>query len=415
MSSSQWLGSSNSYATDLTKLKADIKAGRAPHQRDLSQYIAASCLLHCADGWGYLGRSISALLRGDPHIARHLAYYAELRATKSLLAARGVGIFNHHHFAITAANQAKQLDNKSGTHDFSWACLDYWSSLSTSGDLFIKLIRPFGLDLAQWFDPVGGANVVAKQAQAWFRQWGMDLKSFPDDRDARNLSSYQPDGLPKAWELEAAEVLNYVSELWSVLEPSANSRFDIIDRHILRVSIETHFQALSGRAASQAAPDFLRHVTKIVKPQNFDPPVEAEIVRFLTRKVMPADSLVLIRSREPNTISGSGAETIASRATLLLRTASGAAADLFRSVGITEAELEFWSSGLGRARGLWEGSAVAPTDLWADIDLQLGEVADFQSKHAKNKQTFYRIGAELHEALIDLGSCERAAIWGAIP
>ena len=193
---------------------------------------------------------------------------------------------------------------------------------------------PFGLELIQWFAPVGGATVVANQAQAWFRQWGMDLKAFPDDRNARNASSYQPDGLPSAWHISAPDVLNFVSELWHSLEPSANSRFDNVDRHILRASVEAHFKAIFGKSAPQAPKDFDRFVKSIVSPQSFSSVLENEIVRFLKREIVQSDSMILIRSREPNTTSGSGAETIASRAALLLRTASGAAADLLRAVGI---------------------------------------------------------------------------------
>jgi len=68
----------------------EVAAGTIQSPTQLSEYIAASCLLHCSDGWSYLGRAISALLRGDPHRARHLAYYAELRAATALLAKVGV-------------------------------------------------------------------------------------------------------------------------------------------------------------------------------------------------------------------------------------------------------------------------------------------------------------------------------------
>ncbi len=98
-----WLSKSNKYSSDtINRITADINAGNL-HKRQMAQYVAASVILHCNDGWSYLGRSLSALLRGDPHRARHLAYYAELRGAMSLLASNGIGVFNKQHFVIDGA------------------------------------------------------------------------------------------------------------------------------------------------------------------------------------------------------------------------------------------------------------------------------------------------------------------------
>src|SRR5688572_29446428 len=80
-----WVGATNRYLANTTKtIEAELRAGQAQAPQQLAQYVAASTLLHCADGWSYLGKSIISLLRGDPHRALHLAYYAELRAAISL-------------------------------------------------------------------------------------------------------------------------------------------------------------------------------------------------------------------------------------------------------------------------------------------------------------------------------------------
>jgi hypothetical protein len=52
------------------------------------------------------------------------------------------------------------------------------------------------------------------------------------------------------------------------------------------------------------------------------------------------------------------------------------------------------------------------TDLWADIEVCLSEIDDFESRNSLAQQTFYRIGNELGRALAGLASCERVAIWG---
>ena len=47
--------------------------------------LAATGPSHCLDGWTFLSRALAALLSGDTHTTRHLAYYAQLRAALSLL------------------------------------------------------------------------------------------------------------------------------------------------------------------------------------------------------------------------------------------------------------------------------------------------------------------------------------------
>src|SRR5438067_355249 len=115
-----WIGKSNAYSGDIIeKIKMDSVAHRIRNPRHLSQYISASCLLHCADGWSYLGKAIVLLLRGDPHRCRHLAYYAELRAAMSLLAADGIGIFNNTHFVFDGPNSVTRLPRNYNTHRFA--------------------------------------------------------------------------------------------------------------------------------------------------------------------------------------------------------------------------------------------------------------------------------------------------------
>src|ERR1700722_6306108 len=92
ISKSRWVGKTNRYASDtVDRLALDTKSPSLLRTTHLAQYISASSILHCADGWSYLGRAISCLLTGDPHRVVHLAYYAELRAALSLLASEGIG------------------------------------------------------------------------------------------------------------------------------------------------------------------------------------------------------------------------------------------------------------------------------------------------------------------------------------
>jgi hypothetical protein len=125
-----WIGKANRYSRDTIKrIKSDIKSGGVRSPRQLSQYVVASTVLHCADGWSYLGKAMGCLLLGDPHRSRHLAYYAELRAALSLLASEGVGLFQDQHFAIDAPNSVVRLQISKTTHQAVWNCLEGWAKL----------------------------------------------------------------------------------------------------------------------------------------------------------------------------------------------------------------------------------------------------------------------------------------------
>jgi hypothetical protein len=397
-------------------LEAEIDAGGTPNRRDLSQYIAASGLLHASDGWSYLGKALMALLKGDPHRARHLAYYAELRAASALLATEGIGVFNKYHFALTARNVATKLSTEHGTHQFSWECLDYWASRPSSGQLFAKMIRPYGVTLEDWFLPVGGISALAPQAQAWFRQWGVDIRNFPDDRNARNVSSYQPDGIPDAWYVKGRDALEFARDLWSSLEPSTLSKFETVDLSILRIAVEALFNSRTGRKATSDPAQFRRFAEPIVNSQGLSQDTERQLLRFLLRATSPHDPLILSRSQQLATDAYTGAQSVISRATLLLRIASGSTTMLLQEAGYNAASIAFWAEGLGRGRGLWDGDFTGnPLDLWADVTPALVDVELFQQKYSADEQTFFRMSAELGQVLMGLSSCERVAIWSMTP
>jgi hypothetical protein len=416
--SSGWLGKNNRYATDtVAKIVSELRAGNIQKGGHLSQYIAASSLLHCADGWSYLGRSIIALLRGDPHRCRHFGYYAELRAAMSLLAAQGVGVFDKKHLIINGKNSVAPFTGRYGTHQFAWDSLKCWSASAASGNVFARIIRPNGLSLNEWMEPLGGGIVVAPQAEHWFQQWGMDLKVGLDDRNSRNESSYRPDGLPNAWYLNGKDAVTFIHGLWLTLEPSEDSRFDAIDRHILRISLEQFFKGRYGTAATAVPQKYRQFIASVIVPLNFSPDVENWWTNFLTRKIYKADPEIFSSSSESPAKKSTSYASIISRATLLLRVASGAALELLQTASVTASSTMFWWNGLGVARGLWDGSKSPDqlTDLWADIDLILKDLEAFQQKHGTTNQSFLRVGSELGPSLIGLGSCERVAIWSMTP
>jgi hypothetical protein len=412
--SSYWIAKNNKYSQDVVaKIASEVRAGAIGNGRHLAQYIAASSILHCADGWSYLGKSIISLLRGDPHRSRHFGYYAELRAAMSLLASEGVGIFNKRHILINAPHSVSPLSGDYGTHQFAWDCLEFWSSQPSSGDLFSKIIKPYGRTLDDWFHPIGGGVAVASQASHWFQQWGMDLRMGLDDRNARNESSYRPDGLPRSWRIKGADALNLVRDIWMSLEPNLESPFKNIDDYVLRIAVETAFRGQNGVTPLRAPAKYQRFIEAILNSQDFPVPVRGRWMSFLTRKISSGDPSIFVLSQQsPNDPNSSHAGIIA-RATLLLRVASGSASELIRSAGLPANSISFWWNEFGPDRGLWEGSKPSEelVDLWADVEPLLNDIDSFQSRHQASDQTFLRLGSELAHALVGLGGTERVAVW----
>ena len=416
----RWLAKTNRYATKtIGRISLDTgRGGTGIHGKPMAQYVAASAILHCADGWSYLGRAISCLLRGDPHRVVHLAYYAELRAALSLLASEGLGIFSKTHFIIDQPEAARKLHTTPGTHIAAWGYLKYWSALRRSGDLFAEVVCPGGVSLSEWFRPVGGVDAAVRpRARHWFSQWSMDLALFSEDRDARNESSYRPDGIPTSWYVKANDALALAEDLWIACEPSALSLFEGIDRHILRVTAETNFTARSGQTPRTNPQLYSEYVDRLVDALALDPVFAPNWKQFLTRASAPQDSVLLSHSAKEPFDRPDGHAAVLSRSILLLRLATGSALKLIRSAGMTGEKLHFWWGELGLNRGLWDGIKDRGDllDLWEDIEVLFEDIKRFRNQVAPGDQTFQLIGSRIPQVIAGLGGCERVAIWSLTP
>jgi hypothetical protein len=283
--------------------------------------------------------------------------------------------------------------------------------------LFASIVRPNGCALEDWLAPLGGGKVAAPQAKEWFLQWGMDLQSPAQDRDARNESSYRPDGIPDSWCLDAPTTLNFVRDIWRALEPSRPSRFELIDGHILRLALESIFKGRTGLSPSSDPVGFKVLASRVVNNQGFSPDAFKQWLEFLCRDHMPDNLSVFEFSKISAGVKETSHSAIISRAMLLLRIASGSTAELFQAAGFTSEAVAFWWERMGQSRGLWEGAKEAEDllDLWADIELLLSDLDIFQKGHTPDAQTFFRIGSDLGQAIAGLSSCERVAVWSLTP
>lgn len=413
----RWIGTTNRYAFDVVNRLASEPPNDNGRKRNLAQYIAASAVLHSNDAWSYLGRAISCLMVGDAHRALHLAYYAELRAGMSLLAGAGIGIFNSRHYVINAPNSTASLTTREGTHRVAWKALEHWSRQPSSGTLFASLVRPEGISLDDWFAPIGGVAALTVQAREWFMQWGMDLNLATKDRDARNESSYRPDGIPLAWEVTSTNVLEFTKDLWASLEPSDQSSFEQIDRYILRLALERHFTAVSGSAPAVTNPSFVSLISTVVSAQGLSPAGAKRWNDFLLRSTAPTDPLIFANSGVQPVAKASDPMAVLSRAVLLLRIATGSAHDLLKQAGFDATALSFWWQAIGVARGLWDGAAPPEqlSDLWADIRDTLLEVDGTLASDPSALSSINGLGYGLSGRLNMLCSHERVGLWGLCP
>lgn len=420
LAAGSWLGPSNRYGQSVVQqLRADLAASSL-NDSDFGQYMAASVPLHCGDGWALLGRASECHARGDRDGARHLAYYAELRAAIGLLAAQAIGIFNTQHVVIDSSNKVVRFANGPGTHQVTWLALESWADSSPSADLLLDVVTPGGKLLRDWLDAFGPVKTGQLVGSQWLKAWGVDLQRLGLDRDARNEASYRPTHLNTRPILNAQKAAAFLGELWTIHEPGADSRFEYLDRHLLRLALEAVQAATTlpqWRSRPTHAAAFrasVENTVAIVRPLGLP---EGEWISFLTREREPTDAALLQKARGTAQVGDAAHhEEVMSRGALLLRVATGACSRLLAGAGLGRTELEFWWKALGEERGLWEpGDEPAEfVDLWADIATALEDVQswldDCQNSAASGSYASW-LNLQAHGVTV-LGGCERIMLWG---
>lgn len=376
----RWLGLNNRYWAEPVKaIKQDLLAGGLNHKH-AAEYVAASAALHSSDGWGYLGRALQAHAVGNPDVARHLAYYAELRAAMSLLATRGIGVFDRHHFVLNAAGQTAMLA-KRGTHEAAWLYLEEWAQSPDGSAVLGAVIRPEGYALEDWVRALPGSPAWAPLGQDWLLTLGLDLRRLAEDRAARNQASYRPTSLSGTRYLQPGDAASFVLEFVELLEPQAPGSFGQLDAHFLRISLESAFRAATNDTPRQAPLQFHNAMQAVVATTMLEAPAGANLLQFLRRKVV-ADDPALIAEARRNDLPPHPRHHLQAmcRAALLLRIATGAVTHLLQVSGLTFTMASPWWGPLGEVRGLWD-TPPAPQniiDVWLDVAAGLDDLRDWQ-------------------------------------
>ena len=237
------------------------------------------------------------------------------------------------------------------------------------------------------------------------------------DRYARNESSYRPDGIPTSWTISSLTALDFVQELWAVLEPGQLSSFEEIDRCILRLALERHFYGLTNAQPSPQNQAFVVLVQNTVAAQGFSAAAEARWQDFLLRNSVPSDPKIFANSALQLGNQATDHLAVISRAVLLLRVATGSAHDLLQQAGFDATELAFWWRSVGEARGLWDPASPPSElgDLWADVKDVLSDIQAFAAGNPIALQSVSGIASGLGEFFNILSSHERVGLWGLCP
>ena len=418
-----WLTGSHRYRNrgkrrGENRLRADL-SNRKVHS-DLSEYIGISAPVHSMDGWSLLGRAIACLLRGDPYNAVHLAYYAELRAALAILASQGIGVFSAPHCVIDSNGSGKlveALDEEGqhiGNHQWTWLVFQWWAQEPRAVDLLRKVILPGRETLGTWVDAMRRAGFVLSEIGAdWLRLWGIDIGRYLADRDARNATSYWPSTI-NPWEPRTTvEDYQAVSNLWLPLEPSSEARFAELDRHLLRiVLVKGYFGASGKRMTSEAGRTGLEvEVEYLLDNMGMQASAGLSWREFLTNSEVKEPTVIQMANGKSKFGEKNHVVEVMSRATMLLRLATGASANLLFEAGIEREDLDFWIQAVGTGRGIWhpDDSPDELIDLWADVDSVLQQIELQVNNRSPSPREMWQ---DESKGLAILGECERVALWG---
>ena len=421
MAGNRWLGTRNVFAFDVVKAADERLGNQVPTRtaKHFGEWVAASGPVHCLEGWSYLGRSVGALLSGDLDGARHLAYYAELRGAVSLLATCGVSILHRGNYAVHSDGSV-HLISKHGTHDAAWLYLHHWSQLPYASTIVGRIVRPLGIALSDWLSHIPGGVAWQPVASQWLRDLGMDIEALSKDRAARNESSYRPMALrrrnrPRV--RDASQIVGFVIDTWRTLEPSAVP-FASVDRQFLRISLERAFSRATRQDPLANPGKYSATVDSIIAAQSISAQQANSLREFLKREADPYDASTLALATGSSQPSDPLYHfNLLSRASLMLRMATGASTRMLHDAGIRPEEYAFWWSRIGLDAGLWP-EAPDPQhvmEYWVEIDesLQvLEEWAELGSETAS--ASFHDLVKNCGSSLHQMAAMEIVGVIGVV-
>ncbi len=389
------------------------KACKLPPQQ-LIDAIAVSIPTHCLDGWSFAARAVNALISGDAHAARHMAYYAQLRAGLCMLANLGVGLFDGVNYVVTNTGAISRIDPPNdpaklkkgkgvGTHVIVWSALEAWSADPVQSQLFLDLIRFQGSPLRESLDALWPGFMQVATVGQLISAWGVDLKRGIEEKNSRNTSSYAAHCLNPLLTSVPAN-LRFVENAWRLFEPSGGAGFDELDRHLLRSifgrqheiselgvdltagAISTRYDQLPGTIRRMCSQDFLLGLRE---------PARLELLKLASVKGLPASPLHML-----------------ARAFLLLRTATAFTHTSLTEAGIDTAAgaLRPWLDAMALRRGFWPATAPVADiiELWDEVEFAVDDLAASRTPAPTDLATWKRTQNNGMPVITEI---ERVAMW----
>ena len=376
--------------------------------QEILDVLAATGPSHCLDGWTFLSRALAALLSGDTHTTRHLAYYAQLRAALSLLHCHGVGIFNGVNFAVNESGALFHIGSKRpsdrgpGTHDAVWAALSGWAHQRDTANVFLNSVKFRSVSLLDCIDAVWPSATGAPLVLGVIANWGIDLRRAAEEHGSRNVSSYCAHAFNSA-PSQMAPRLELVQSIWRSLEPDGRGGFPTLDRYLLRRLMELMTQEQSRIVPQQ-------HLWQTAF-KRLDPRIREFVKQdFLERRASPNDLPIFTHaeSTQPGDV-----HAMVCRALLLLRVATAVVRSAFVDAQFDlEADgLQAWFNTVGIDRGFW--SASQPPEeleaLWDDISYAVNALDQYVAANRGDQLNFMN---SMRDQFAFLSQAERACIWG---
>lgn len=348
----------------------------ASQSDDAASYLAASCLAHYADGWSYLGASCRAALAGDFPVAKHLVYYAELRAANSVLARHGVLVRNKNHVLIYEPSGVGCRDGN-GTHATIWPTFSDWAKTSQARKFVLGAFQMWGKSAEAWMKAQSGrANNGATVAQLLSKA-GLDLKKLSTDQLRRNAASY---GGPHLREKMPRHTPTWftaeIQDIWGLIAPDGARAFEQLDRIMGSRLLNAHWSLNGGTAGSN------RHAAEIDMFVSDIGATQPKVARkFIVDEARQSHSRIIGLAFGQSVSTGPQDEYLGmlGRALVLCRLASSAAVDLISSSQVDDnGGLGFWLSNIAGQYGYW-GSTETPTtmELFDEIKDAVVEIVEF--------------------------------------
>ena len=359
--------------------------------QDIIEVIAVRGPLHTIDGWSYFSRSLSALLSGDPHAARHLAYYAELRAALSILASGGIGVFNRINRVVDAGGNLLPLSPRS-THDMCWAVLEHWATLPDSLRTMLRAVKINGVALMESLEAYFPSPSAPSLGGRLIREWGFDLQQGAADSDERNYSSYQPNELAPL-HTSLVDDIDFVNALWKSFEPNGWK----LEPHLLRKLLELEQATVGGAGLADRSEGYAR----------LDGRVTAVVTAGFISRSEDAENHPLLVVASDRTSPASPYSMIA-RAALLLRISTSMVEANFESVSVTPfVDLKSWWRNFGVNHGFWTPPIEPESmqDLWLEVDDALSNANAARATH-RHEWVGNLVGSSSR-----IAEAERIALW----